>query len=214
MSVLLSELVNELTADVPAREGVPSADQYERMIKEAVRDFGRRAGRVKRSTLDIVSGMATYDLPEDFLKMIKLYGLVAPDGIMNTPEGLVPVSDGFRERYTILDGQITFYPTPAYTLTRHFSYKAGWTLTADGDYTEAYEELTEEEAEICLLKAKSLALELQANTAAGDGWRYQIGDEMVDKSGQQSAYKVRLETAENAYLRAVEAYNGNTGMAG
>ena len=214
MSILLSDLVDQLEADAPAREGVPSADQYERMVKEAVRDFGRRAGRVKRSTIEVVSGTASYALPADFLKLIRLHSIVAgEDGIIVSSEGLIPVSPHFKERYTILNGEITFYPTPTYTLTRYYSYKAAWALTED-DYGDYYDELTEEESEICLLKAKSAALELQANTAAGDGWRYQIGDEMLDKSGQQGAYKTRLEAAENAYLAAVQNYIGNTGMAG
>jgi len=213
-AMLVADLVEKLTEDVPPRGGVPSEGQYERMVKEAVRDFGRRAGRVKRATIAVTAGTATYDLPADFLKMITLFGLVANDGIINTPEGLIPISAGFREKYTIAAREITFYPTPTYTLTRYISYKAGWVISGDDDYTEAYEEMTEEEAEIILLKAKSLALELQANLTASDGWRYQIGDEMVDKSGQQTAYKVRMDAAESEYLKAVETYNGNTGMAG
>jgi hypothetical protein len=214
MSILLDDMVNDLVADVPPRNGAPTEEQYERMVKEAVRDFGRRAGRVKRETLDVVAGTATYDLPDDFLKMIRLQGLYGHDGIINTSTGLIAVGSGFREKFTIVAGTITFYPTPTYSLLRWFSYKAGWVLSGDTDYTEAYEDMTEEEAEIALLKAKGLALELQANMTASDGWRYQIGDEMVDKSGQQTSYKVRLEAADAAYLKAVETYNGNTGMAG
>lgn len=214
MTALLDDLIERLTEDVPAREDVPSEAQYERMVKEAVRDFGRRAGRVKRDTINVIAGTATYDLPGDFLRMITLFGLVANhEGIINSPEGLIPVSNFFREKYTVSGMQITFYPIPRYTLTRSFSYKTGWVLT-DDDYAAYYDEMGDEEADIILLKAKSLALELLANQTAGDGWKYQIGDEMVDKSGQQAAYKVRLEAAEDRYSKAVENYNGNTGMMG
>jgi hypothetical protein len=213
MTILFDEMVNDLIADVPPRDGVPSNEQFERMVKEAVRDFGRRTGRIKESTIDVVAGTAMYDLPEDFLRMIVLHGLHGHDGIINTSNGLIAVGHGMRERYTIMAGTITFYPTPVYTLTRRFSYKAGWALSSE-DYGAVYAELTDEEAEIALLKAKAMALEMQANATAGDGWRYAIGDESVDKSGQQSAYKVRLETAEGAYEKAVAVYNGNTGLAG
>lgn len=213
MTILFDEMVNDLIADVPPREGVPSNDQYERMVKEAVRDFGRRAGRVKQSTIDVVAGTAAYALPDDFLKMIRLYGLVGHDGIINTAQGLVPVSEQWRERYTIAAGMITFYPTPTYTLTRDIRYKAGWALSGE-DYGEEFSDMTDEESAIVLMKARSMALEMQARAVAGDAWRYRIGDEMVDKSGQQAVFKGRVDAAEAEYLRAVETYNGNTGGLG
>ena len=50
----LNDLVTRLQEDCPAEAGVPSEAQYERAIKSAVADFGNRAGRVKRATLQIV----------------------------------------------------------------------------------------------------------------------------------------------------------------
>ncbi len=205
----LSELVEKLQSDVPAQDGVPSETQYERAIKDAVADFGRRAGRKKISALNIVSGTAGYDLPADFLKIIKLSGLYAGDGVLNTASGLVPLSADYEETYTVANGVITFYPTPGYTMQRTLTYKAGWALTAD-EYGEVYEDLGEAEADIILLAAKAVAVTMIANAAAGEGgFSYRQGDVSVDLSGhvnglQQSAAALRSE-----YLAAVDAYNGS-----
>jgi hypothetical protein len=208
MSITLDELVTRLQEDVLAVDGIPTEESYIRMVKEAVRDFSRRCGRVRRAILNIVSGTATYDLATDFLKLINLVSLTAHDGIINSPQGLIPVPLGFCEDYTIDNGQITFYPTPTYTLAREYRYKAGWILT--NDVYDTYETMGEEEADIVLMKASASALDSLWRNSAGQGFRYQIGDEMVDKSGIGDDHKRRSDKAESGYVTACEQYNGNT----
>lgn len=209
MSKTLAELVDQLQEDVPAKDGVPSEDQYERGVREAVRDFSRRCGRKRRTTLNVVSGTATYDLAEDFLKLIKFVSLTANNGIINSPQGLIPVPVDFCEEWTINDGQITFYPTPAYTLIREYTYKAAWIATED-DYGEVYETMGDEEADIIMKKAKASALDLLWKQNAGKGFKYQIGDEMIDKSGLGDDYKKSMDAADKEYVDACDQYNGNT----
>lgn len=215
MSKLLSELVALVEADVPAEGGVPTALQYEQAVKDAVRDFSERCGLEQIGTLNIVSGTATYDLPADFLRMIRLDTFASPDGVMNTPQGLVPLSVDFCERYTIRNGQITFYPTPRYALTgRRFRYKAGWALTeAVDEYdSSAYETLGEREARIVVLKAKALASSKKANASAGAAVKYSFGAVSEDLTGLEDGYRSDIKAFEADYAEACAKYNG-TAMA-
>src|SRR5687768_4507420 len=102
MSTELSDLIDKLQSKVPARNDVPSDSQYRQAVIDAVDDFSLRASREKITTLQIVSGTATYDLPADFVKIIKLEGLACGDGVLNTSAGLIPLSSPMlTERITI-----------------------------------------------------------------------------------------------------------------
>jgi hypothetical protein len=208
MTKSLSELVGALQEDVPVRNSVPSANQYERAVKDAVSNFSRRAGRVKIDTINVVPGTATYNLPADFVRLIRLESLTSPDRVIISGEGLIPVSATYRERWTISDGKITFYPTPQYTLARDFEYKAGWVL----DGSDQYQEMGDDEAEILLLEAASMAVRIQANAAAQQAWQYQIGDERVNKERLAESLGERAENNHKAYLTAVEKYVGAIGV--
>lgn len=209
MSKTLAELVDQLQEDVPVRDGVPSEEQYERAVKEAVRDFSRRCGRKRRATLNVVSGTATYDLADDFLKLIKFVSLTAHDGIINSAAGLIPVPADFCEEWTINENQITFYPTPAYTLAREYTYKSAWIATED-DYGDVYATMGDEEADIVLKKAKASGLDLLWKQSAGSSFKYQIGDESYDMSNVGSDFEKSMKAAEGEYMSACDSYNGNT----
>jgi hypothetical protein len=202
----LDELVLRLQEDCPAEARVPSEAQYERAIKEAVADFGNRAGRVKRATLQIVAGIATYDLPADFLKIVKMGSLFAQDGLIISAQGLIPVNTAYAEEYRVNGQTITFYPTPAYTLARDYRYKAGWALSVQAE-GEVYEELTSSEAGIVMLLAQSLAKRKIENAADG-GFSYHQGDVSVDTTGAANSVKASAESLKADYLEAVEAYVG------
>lgn len=210
MSKYLNELVDQLVEDVPARDGVPSEDQYERMVTEAVRDFSRRCGIKRRASLSIVRGTATYDLADDFLKMIKLMSLTAAHGIINSPAGLIPVPEGFCEETIVDDGQITFYPTPQYSMTREYTYMAAWILT-DDDYGGLYARMNDEEADIILKLAKASALDLLWKQAAGGNFKYQIGDESYDMSNVGDDFEKSKNAAHADYENSCKVYNGNNG---
>jgi hypothetical protein len=206
--MLLSEIIERLSEDVPAQDGVPSASQYERAVKDAVADFGRRAGRVKRSTLNIIAGTASYDLPDDFLSMIAMSGIVSADGVLNTSYGLIPVSAGFAESFTIANRVITFSPTPTYSVSRAYRYKAGWAISG-ADEQAGYEDMSEDEAAIVLLKAKALAVGKIAAAAAGEGgFSYRQGDVTVDLAGHVSGLQASALALDTEYLAAVEIYVG------
>lgn len=204
MSVALDDLVTQLQADVPARGGVPSTAQYERAVADAVADFSRRRPMTLITTLAIVSGTATYDLPDDFRSVIKLDDFTARDGIIHMAAGLVPLSSDWNERYTVNGLTITFTPTPNYTLERTLRYVAGHVLNG----SDVYLYLTDEDAGILLLKAQAIALRKQALAAVtastGEIVEYAIGDERVKKSSPSQVLSAQASSLEAAYLAAVQ----------
>lgn len=199
----LADLKTLLQSEVPAVDSVPTSSQYEQAIKDAVTDFSRRCGLAKISTLSIISGTAAYALPADFLKMILLDALVGLDGVIVSQGGLIPLSKDFEEEWTIINKNIMFYPTPAYSMTRYFKYKAAWVATG-GDYTT----LGENEAQIVILKAKATALEKISNAQSGDSIKYSFGAVSEDLSGASTSYQKDSEMADKDYLAACETYNG------
>lgn len=207
MSIALSRLVTDLASDVPQRSSVPDERQYERAVRAAVTDYGRRRPLRKLTTLSIVSGTAAYTLPDDFLKVIVLEALWSPDGVLVSSEGLIPVSQTYEERYYITGLTMTFDPTPQYTTTRDLWYAAGYVLGDD----ETYSDLTEEDAEIVLLKARANALRVQGNAIAGDILSYQIGDERVEKGKTVEALRGAAKGLEDEYKTRIAAAVGPVG---
>lgn len=210
MGVSLATLRERLESDVPAYKSVPDEDQYERAVRTAALDYSRRRPLEKLTTLSIVSGTAAYDLPNDFLKVIRLEMLVSADGVLHTSAGLVPTSTAspFRQRYYIGGGQITFDPTPQYTMSRDLWYAARYALDSD----DVYADMDEEVAGIVLLKAQAIALGLQANKASQEAWQYQIGDERVSKEKLAGELRAQKKEKEREYLVAVE--EGQVGPTG
>lgn len=198
----LATLVARLQADVPADNSVPSTAQYQQAIKDAVADFSRRTGRIKIGTLNIVAGTATYSLPADFQKMIELLDFNYSGTIVT--DVLIPMDAKFMAEKTIVtNGQITIYPTPAYTMDRDFRYKAGWVLSGD-----TFSEMGALEEDIVMLKAQSLAMEKQANVPSSGMDKYSFGAVSVDKSGEGDEKRKNSEKREKAYEIACDSYNG------
>jgi hypothetical protein len=214
MSKLLSELVVDLMEDVPAEDGVPSTTQYENAIKDAVRDFSERCGLEQIGTLNIVSGTATYDLPADFLSLITLIDM-SGDGVLISPQGLIPLSTLWCERKTIRNGQITLFPTPSYTLARVLRYKAAWIGTdIGGEYPDIeYETMSEREARIVLLKAQAIGLTKQANAQAGTAIKYSFGAVSEDLGGASESSRKNSNDLEREFDEACRKYNGTYGSA-
>lgn len=204
----LAAMVADLQSEVPAVDGVPTTAQYNQAVEEAVLDFSRRCGLAKISTLAIISGTATYALPTDFLKMISVDALVGVDDVIVASK-LIPISKDFEETFTIVNKQITFYPTPQYTMTRYFKYKAGWIATT-GDYTT----LGDDEAQIVLLKAKSNAKGKLMNSLAAGGMKYSLGAVSVDKTGDVDSLSKDIFSLHSDYVTACDHYNGHVMFAG
>lgn len=210
MTKTLADLVSELQEDVPAVDGVPSDAQYERAVKEAVDEFSRRCGVVKNGSIPVVSGSASYALPDDFLELIEIEDPFEHEhGAIVTATGIIPFSEmnPFEEDLSIQNGILTIDPTPSYTMTRYIEYKAAWVL----DDQDAYP-LTEAEARIVLKKAQSLALEKLANANAAAGFKYSVGNMSVDKSGVADGYSKRAETLDAQFAQACTQYNGTRVM--
>jgi hypothetical protein len=208
MAKTLANLVSELQSEVPAVNSVPTTAQYQQAIKDAALEFSRRCGQAKWAELTVVSGTPTYDLAADFLGLISLEMMVGVDGVMVSNTGLIPVSADWEEEYTIRNKQITFTPTPTYSLTRDYKYKAGWILTGTTG-SETFAEMGDDEAQIVLIKAKSLAIEKRANAlASSGGMKYSLGAVSVDKGGGVDSLSKMVYTLHGDFVAACDRYNG------
>lgn len=205
----LAALVAELQSEVPAVNSVPTTAQYEQAVKDAVLDFSRRCGLGKWAELSIISGTATYNLPADFLKMITLEILTGVDGTISADRSLIAVSsDWEEEQWTIANKVITFVPTPQYTLTRDYKYKAAWVLTGSSG-SETYAAMGDDEAQIVMIKAKSLAKEKLANKmASAGGMKYSLGAVSVDKGSGVEALTSEVYKLHGQFVEECEGYNG------
>ena len=210
MSILLASLVADLQVAAPARAGVPTTAQYERAVKDAVRDYSRRRPMERVTTLSIVSGTAAYTLPSDFLFVVALVGLWSPDGVIHSTAGLIPVSAVYAETYTIAGQTLTFYPTPSYSTTRELRYAAGHVLDAGNTYPH----LTDDDVQILQLKAQASVVKLQAREAAiaGEMLEYQIGDERVKRASAATSLGELAAALDAEYEAAVRAAIGPVGI--
>ena len=189
--MLLSVIQARLTAMVPAYDSVPSSDQYGQAVEDAVNDFSNRRPLVKTTTLNLVDDTADYDLPSDFLRVIRL----------RAPEA----ADYYTDTWEVKDvDTITFYPTPdtAHDLTLRYCAKhAGTASNGDTDCAD----LTDADARVLLYKAKAYCLEMQADKAARDAWQYSEGEQVVNKTKQSEAFRKMAEAAHSDYLRELKA---------
>ena len=210
MSVKLSRLVTYVMHDVPARDGIPSEMQYEECVKRAMADFGRRKPLVKETTLSIEANVASYDLPADFLYIIEVEALLTGEGgVLITPTGLIPMSPGLKETYTVAAGKITFVPTPAYSYDRRLWYAAGYALDAT---EQEYTDLAEDLVDVVLLKAKALATGIKAGRAADEAWQYAVGDERVNKEKLAENLRAEVKRLTDEYEAAVRSLTQHTGL--
>lgn len=203
----LSSLTTELITDVPAINGTPSSAQYTQAITDAISDLGRRVPLKKYTTLSIVSGTASYALPSDFLRLIRLAPLSDPSGVLISSDGLVPLARCSREQYTIAAGEITFLPTPTYSLTRDLWYAATYTLSGD-----AYADLDQSRAQIALMRARAIAIGLQVARSAANAWKHQLGPEVVDKTAQPAALRAAAQFWQEQYESQIRSLGGPIGM--
>jgi len=199
MSTVLASLVARLQVAVPAQNGVPSAAQYQQCCQDAAEDYGERRPVQKVTTISVVSGTAAYALPSDFVRQIQFDPLLGTEGTLVTSGGLIAVDADFDERFAFAGGYLTIYPTPSYTTGRDLLYASGHVL----DSSDSYPDMTAADARIVMLKAQQLALDLQGNVSAQSGWKYQIGDEMVDKSGLAGKYREQAAYLQKQYEDAI-----------
>lgn len=211
--MLLSAMVSELQIDVPAVDSVPSTAQYEQACIDAVREFSRRCGVPKLAELNIVSGTATYALADDFQKLIWLEALVGMDDVLVSESGLIPFGSTFTEDYYVQNLQIVFKPTPTYSMTRDYKYKAGWVMSGSGS-NRTFATLGSNEWDVVKIKAKQLAQEKILNAMKGDGGAisYSLGAVKVDKGSAISDMAKDLMVLHGQFVNACEGYNGSYGV--
>lgn len=208
MSITLASIISELQSEVPAVNSVPTTTQYTQAIKDAVVEFSRRCGLVKFGQLNIVANTATYALADDFLKMVVLESLVSADGVILSSSGIIPVPMDWSEEFVIANKQITFKPTPTYTLTRDYRYKAAWILTGTNP-NETYATMGDDEKQVVMLKAKQIAIEKIFNAqASASNVKYSLGAVSVDKGAGADLLTKQMYELHGAFAKACEDYNG------
>lgn len=209
MSIPLATLASRLQADVPAESGAPSSTQYELAVKAAVDALSHRYPRVAVATLSLISGQAAYDLPADFLRVIRMsgYGLSATNDVLVTGQGIIPIRPGYGEKWAVSGKRITFSPTPMYSGTRQVEYAASHAL----DNTSAYPDLDEQLAGIVMLKATANILRVKTIAAGAQAFSYSIGDESVDKGGVARSLAAAVESYDKAFDEAVKRLVGSVG---
>lgn len=232
MTILLADLISRLTADCPAVSGVPTTAQYEQAVKDAVVDLSRRASVVRVATLAIVAGTASYTVPSDFQKLIRLaqigavYGLSSDvdygvyggawerdprGGVYVSPAGLVPFSGSYREQITVAGDTLTIYPTPTVSADRQLVYAAGDALVS-GEYPT----LTEDRASIALLLAKATCLDRIASSpggvaGAGAVKKITTGGDTVEYSDVANSARTTAADFRQQYLAAIQSLNAGGG---
>lgn len=186
---------------IAPRDGVPG--DYEQLVIDAVNRLSQDAPLMRRATLNVVAGTAVYTLPDGFQSMIELASPMADGGLINGAQGLIPVSASWEETYDIAGLTLTLTPTPTYTMSRAYRYSAAY-VQADGRYAT----LTENLARLALLYAQAQALTMQAAAVAGHAWKYAIGDESVDKTGQSKGLQAQAEALMSQYKDEVRKLQG------
>jgi hypothetical protein len=199
MSATMTDLTGRLQANVPARDGMPTSEQYERAIRDSVEGLNNRLRKRKITTLAIVAGQASYALPEDFVTLIQLESAISQGGVILSASGIIPTSARMREEtWTISNGQITFYPTPGYTMQRTLEYGAGHVLS---DTT--YAEMDAGEARLVVMYAEAICLTWQANNASAKAFQYQLGDERVSKERLAEQLREQARDLRQQYEKAL-----------
>lgn len=186
---------------VAPRDGIPG--DYEQLIADAVNRLSQDAPMIKRATLNVVSGTASYTLPDGFQALIELQSPTQPGGLINSAAGLIPVSANWEEAYEVAGNTLTFTPTPTYTMGRAYRYSAAH-VAVNGRYAT----LTENLARLALLYAQAQALTAQASAASGNAWKYTIGDESVDKTAQSKGIQSQADALMKQYQAEVKALQG------
>jgi len=206
----LASLVIRLKEDVPAWEETPTDEQYLRCVRGAIGDYQALVPLKKRTTVSVVAGTASYDLPSDFLAVIRLPALTSPDNVLVSGAGLIPTdASGRDERWEIVGQTITFYPTPTYTLERVLWYSAGYVIEGSNEY----QGLSEAQAETVLLRAAARALRMQANYAARMAWQYTVESERVSKEQLSKAFAAQAQELDGQFAQVVsDAGGGAVGM--
>lgn len=198
----LMDLSARLQRSVPQRNNIPA--DYDQLVMDAVNQLGNDLPIITSWQFTTTAGVASYDLPSDFLSLIELNLPVSSGGVLITNDGLVPVSEQWTQGYYIEGMTIRFDPAPRSSTTQVMRYAATYALNDQ----QVFPRLSENGARIALLYAQYLALMEQANTAQHNAWSYKIGDESVDKSKQGSGLMAQAGEVLKLYSTAIKPLQG------
>ena len=211
MTTALADLVTRLQGETPTYDSVPTSDQYEQAVKDAVSELSQIAPLTKYYLLSVVNGTAGYTLPDDFSRM-KEFRLSVDAGngtIIDTANGaLIPVGSGTTARYTLVGNLLTFIPTPTSNSSLDLWYSAKYLLNEDDEY----ENIGDTEARLVILKASVTCLRLQARKAVQQSWSYEIPEQKVDKKNLSKNFSDAADATEAEYDKAVNAYKSGGGV--
>lgn len=205
-----ADLVERLKSAAPDKDGVPSESDYWQMVEDGVAQVGMDAPVLRNATISVVAGTASYTLPSDCGNVIDFATLPSAGGVMISTM-LIPLpATGYRESWSVEGTTLVLDPVPAYTASRRLRYSAVHVADSGGHYPM----LTENMARVALLYAQYLALMMQAEAAAKTGgFKYQIGDESVDKTQAGKGVQGLAEAKLTAYQAAVARLAGGYGSA-
>ena len=207
MGLALADLITRLQADVAQRGSVPTSTQYEQCVKDAVADYSRQRPMLRRTTIDVVSGTAEYDLPADFWQLVSLQEWGTTESVLIADAGLIPLPADFTEEWEVLGRTLVLHPEPAYTLSgRVLKYLAVHVLTGD-EGSEEYAYLTREDEDIFMLQAQALALGLIANAMAGKAADYSVRDVRETRSTPLKEVREQIKELKKEYKAELERAN-------
>lgn len=202
MTSSLLDLTSRLQRSVPIKNGVPA--DYGQLVMDAVNQLGMDVPVITSWQFTTVAGQASYDLPNDFTKLIELAPPTSANGVLISNSGLIPITDQWVQNFYIEGMVLRFDPAPQGQITQVLRYAATYLLEETG----VFNRLSENAARIALLYAQYLALMEQANLAAGNSWSYRLGDESVDKRGQGTAVLTQASEMLKNYQAAIKPLQG------
>jgi hypothetical protein len=209
MSVAHSDLVARLQVNFPAQDGSPTTAQYEAAVVSGIAEFSQRDNRIKRASVAIVAGTGSYIMPADFLKLVSFDDIFESSTIVQPGGKLIATNTTMQEELHWFDGtNLVISPTPQYTLTRYFQYKARHVQDANGNYTE----LGEEEVEISLIAAQKHLLVMLSSTRAFDGFSYTFGDVRIDKTNAVKSFDDAIKLLDKQFEERNKQYAPTTGV--
>lgn len=198
----LSDLIQRLERDINPLNSVPTPSQRRDAVIDAAADLSADLPITRVATIAVVAGTASYALPADFLRLVRLSGLTRQGRVVIDGDGIIPLSGPTApetERLTITDGALILYPTPAYTLNRPMDYQARHLL----DAADTFPHMSDSQGRALLHRARAALLRLQAADQARRALSYQLGDERVSKEKLSAALRDQAADYDRQYQESI-----------
>jgi hypothetical protein len=212
--VVTRVLTSTVVADGDQCAFTYSYDALETAFYEAVKDFSRRAPRIKTAEIAIVAGTVTYDLPADYV--FKIEASIEGDWLVALPFNPFNSTQWGVQDITFDNGNrtVTFPEQPFAPATLYLTYAAGYPILTDDLLNQYFDGLNDEYFQIILYKAWAIAC---ANPGASFGrsgppvgaiteYTAKIGNEQATKKWDGSLNPAKMSmTFNQMYEAAVKA---------